>query len=110
LDRSLVESYFILGGETFVSQETSWFVMRKTGFSWGTNLDYQDKVPTRYVGKSFEQAWHDEIDDFKKLNDDQKWEMAYWIEYQALRGGFKNGLFGGLFLGGLAIYLLMLLF
>ncbi len=84
--------------------------MKKTGFTWGTSLDYQDKIPTQFVGKSFDQAWHDDIDQFKKLGDDEKWEMAYWIERQALKGGFKNGLFIGILLGCFATYLLFLLF
>lgn len=83
--------------------------MKKTGFTWGTNLDKQDKVPTRFIGKSFDQAWHDDIDDFKNLNDNEKWEMAYWVERQALKGGFRNGLSIGLLLGGLVVYFLMML-
>ncbi len=58
---------------------------------WGTLLDYQNRIPTQYVGKSFDEAWHDDIEKFKELSDEQKWEMGYWIEHQAYKSAGRSG-------------------
>jgi len=62
----------------------------------GNNSRLSKKIPSRYVGKSFFEASHEEIDNFKKLSNKEKWEMGYWIEEQAYRKAGKIGLISGI--------------
>ncbi len=74
---------------------------------WGTLLDYQNRIPTQYVGKSFDEAWHDDIEKFKELSDEQKWEMGYWIEHQAYKSAGKAWLVLGLVIGVFAALMIL---
>lgn len=68
---------------------------------WGTKLDFQAgrKVPTQFSGLSFDQAWHDDIERFNHMSNEEKWSMGYWIEQQAIRRGANMGFVVGLILG-----------
>lgn len=67
---------------------------------WGTKLDFQsNKVPSKFSGLTFDQAWHDDIERFNNMSNEEKWSMGYWIEQQAIRRGANMGLGFGLVLG-----------
>lgn len=69
---------------------------------------YRDKIPTKYSGKTFDDtlAWPDDKREFSNMTNQQKWEMGYWIEKQALRSGFNIGLVVGIALGLVIGYIL----
>ena len=66
---------------------------------WGTSLDYQNKIPTKYIGKSFHEPWHDDIEKFNNMSNKEKWEMGYWVENQAYKKSGKFGFVVGLIIG-----------
>jgi len=74
---------------------------------WGTALDYIEKTPSKYIGKSFYEAWHEDIEAFKKLTDEEKWEMGYWIENQTEKRSGRIGLIVGFILGILFIFFIL---
>jgi len=67
--------------------------------NWGTIFDDMDSIPTEYIGKSFYEAWHDDIEKFLNKPDLEKWKMAYWIERQSEKRAGKTGFIMGLVLG-----------
>lgn len=57
-------------------------IPRKELEYWGTTLDKIDKTPPQYVAKSFLHMDHDDVINFGKLSNKEKFEQAFWAETQ----------------------------
>ncbi len=66
---------------------------------WGTKLDYTEEIPTQYAGKSFFQIDLDDLEEFFKLSNIEKFKMAYYIERISGKRSGRTGLILGIVLG-----------
>lgn len=74
---------------------------------WGTVLDVEDKMPSYYSGKSFYEAWHDDIEEFFSMPDIEKWKMAYWVERQTEKRATRLGFVIGFIFGVVACFIFL---
>lgn len=72
--------------------------------TWGTIFDlknitdwnYLKHIPSRFVGKSFEESNHSDIENWERMSDFDKWQMGYWIEFQTGKRSARLGFIAGI--------------
>lgn len=80
-------------------EEIEELINGRPSLNWGTKLDQEDGIPTKYIGKSFYEMDHSDIKEFFEMSNIEKFKIAYWIEQYQIKKSARVSFFFGTILG-----------